>query len=145
MNKFSSLAILLLLFIGIFPKTDVSMAGEQALKQISEDIFQNIQNDQMWQMRKSKRLKNISSVEQYLYELNQGKHQDWRLPTKQELYTLFTYFDLKEYGDVRIQLDGNYWIEDGKIEVGAWENGDQCGPSRTYYTKKSGYVRAIRP
>lgn len=145
MNKFSTLAFLLLLLVGIYTKPDISTAGEQALKQISEDIFQNTQNDQMWQMKKSKRFKNSSSVEQYLHELNQGKYQDWRLPTKQELFNLFSYFDLKDHGDVRIQLDGNYWSADEGIQAGAWENGDQCGPSRTYYTKKSGYVRATRP
>jgi hypothetical protein len=144
MSKFLNL-VLILLLTGLFITSDISMAGDQALKQISEEIFQDTQNDKMWQMQKSKRLKSASSVEQYLSELNQGKYKDWRLPTKEELYTLFTYFDLKESGDVHIQLDGNYWIENEGIQAGAWENGDQCGPSRTYYRKKSGYIRAIRP
>lgn len=145
MNRFSSITLVLLLLAGVFNTPDASTAGEPVLNQISEDIFQNSRNDQMWQMRKSKRLKTASSAEQYLNQLNQGEYQDWRLPTKQELYTLFSYFDLKLYGNVRIQLEGNYWIENKGIQVGTWGIGDQCGPSRTFYTQKAGYVRAIRP
>lgn len=107
---------------------------------ISEEIFQNTRNDQMWQMRKSKRFKTTSSVEQYLSELNQGEYQDWRLPTKQELYELFSYFDFKLHGRVKVQFEGSYWIENEGIQAGSWEIGDQCGPSRTFYTKKSGYA-----
>ena len=145
MNRFSNLTLVLLLLVGVFITPAVSTAGEQALSTISENIFQNSTNDQMWQMRKSKRFKNASSAVQYLNELNQGEYQDWRLPTKQELYKLFSDFDLKMNGDVRIRLEGNYWIENDGIQAAAWEIGDQCGPSRTFYTKKAGYVRAIRP
>ena len=145
MNRFSSLTLIILLLAGVFNTPVTSTAGEPVLNQISEEIFQNSRNDQMWQMQKSKRLKTASSAEQYLNELNQGEYQDWRLPTKQELYKLFSYFDLKMYGNVRIRLEGNYWIENNGIQVGAWGIGDQCGPSRTFYMKKAGYVRAIRP
>lgn len=145
MNRFSNLTLVSLLLVGVFITPAVSTAGEQVLSTISEEIFQNSRNDQMWQMRKSKRFKNASSVVQYLNELNQGEYQDWRLPTKQELYKLFSDFDLKIHGDVRIRLEGNYWIENEGIQTGTWEIGDQCGPSRTFYTKKAGYVRAIRP
>ena len=145
MNRFSNLTLVSLLLVGVFITPAVSTAGEQVLSTISEEIFQNSRNDQMWQMRKSKRFKNASSVVQCLNELNQGEYQDWRLPTKQELYKLFSDFDLKIHGDVRIRLEGNYWIENEGIQAGTWEIGDQCGPSRTFYTKKAGYVRAIRP
>lgn len=145
MNRLSRLTLVLLLLSGVFATPYESTAGEQALTMISEEIFQNSRNDQMWQMRKSKRFKTTSSVEQYLNELNQGEYQDWRLPSKQELYELFSYFDLKLHGRVKVQLEGNYWIENEGIQVGAWEIGDQCGPSRTFYTKKAGSVRAIRP
>lgn len=145
MNRFSNLTFVLLLITGLFTAPYVSIAGEPVLTQISEKIFQNSKKDQMWQMQKSKRLKTASSVEHYLKELNQGKYQDWRLPTKQELFELFSYFDLKQHGSVKISIEGTYWIENDGIQAGAWEIGDQCGPSRTFYTKKVGYVRAIRP
>lgn len=111
MNRLPSLTLVLLLLSGVFATPYVSTAGEQVLTMISEEIFQNSRNGQMWQMRKSKRFKTTSSVEQYLIELNQGEYQDWRLPSKQELYELFSYFDLKLHGRVNVQLEGNYWIE----------------------------------
>jgi hypothetical protein len=144
MNRFSNLTLVLLLLTSVFTPY-VSTAGEQVLTQISEKIFQNSKNDQMWQMGKSKRLKTASSVEEYLKQLNQGEYKDWRLPTKQELFELFSYFDLKQHGSVKISLEGAYWIENDGIQVGAWEIGDQCGPSRTFYTKKAGSIKAIRP
>lgn len=125
--------------------TTQAHAGEAVLTSVSEDLFQNKRNGQMWQVQKSKRLRSQAEVTTYLNKLNTGKYQDWRLPTKQELYDLFSFFDLKLYGDVRIQLEGNYWLENDGMMAGAWEIGDQCGPSRSFYTKKTGYVRAIRP
>lgn len=145
MNGLRNVTLLILLTLGVITAPQASTAGEQALSQISEAIFQDTQNNQMWQMRKSKRFKNASSVHQYLEELNKGEYQDWRLPTQEELSTLVSYFDLKENGNVRIQFEGNYWIENQEVQAGAWEIGDQCGPSRTFYVKKAGYVRAIRP
>lgn len=125
--------------------TGNSWAGNSLLAPVSEDAFRDVRNNQMWQIHKSKKLRSVDAVQNYLAELNRGKYHDWRLPTKQELYDLFSYFDLKLHGDVRIQLEGNYWLDNDGIVAGAWEIGDQCGPSRSFYSKKSGYVRAIRP
>lgn len=122
-------------------------AAEPAL-QLSEDgITQERANGRMWQMDRSKRLRTTTEVDACLATLNRGKYNDWRLPTRQELFELFGIFDLKENGEVKFQLEGGYWLvnQNGEIEVGAWEIGDQCGPSRTYFTKKVGYVRAVRP
>lgn len=145
MNRFSKITLILLLLTFVFTTPYVSTAGEPVLTQISEKIFQNSKNSQMWQMGKSKRLKTVSVVEHYIEELNQGEYQDWRLPNKEELFKLFSYFDLKQHGSVKVTLEGNYWIENNGIQAGAWEIGDQCGPSRTFYIKKTGSVRAIRP
>lgn len=125
--------------------TSLSQAAEPVLKSISGEIFENSRSGQMWQMGKSRRIRTSEAAERYVEKLNQGEYSDWRLPTKQELNKLFSLFDLKHHGDVRIQLEGNYWIENKGVMAGAWEIGDQCGPSRTFYTKKAGYVRAIRP
>lgn len=101
----------------------------------------------MWQLERSKRLRTTQEVDTYLAALNRGTYKDWRLPTRQEIFELFGFFDLKENGEVKLRLEGGYWLvnRNGEIEVGAWEIGDQCGPSRTYFTKKAGYVRAVRP
>ena len=143
-NKILSAYIIALLFIVLACATAAS-ASQSVLKPVSENIFTDTRNGKHWQMEKSKRFKTVSQVNEYLDLLNQGEHSDWRLPTREELAKLFTAFDLKESGDVRIQLEGNYWVADEQIQAGAWAIGDQCGPSRTFYTKKAGNVRAIRP
>ncbi|MFT5727377.1 MAG: hypothetical protein ACI8PB_001512 [Desulforhopalus sp.] len=45
-----------------------------------------------------------------------------------------------------MDLEGSYWLTDesGNPITSAWENGDQCGPSRTYYPLKRGYIRLVR-
>ena len=60
---------------------------------------------------------------------------------------LYKIFDLKKNGQVQLQLNGSYWLVDnrGAMQPGIWEIGDQCGPERSFYGTKSGYVRAIRP
>jgi hypothetical protein len=124
--------------------TRESRGADAALSVLTEDMFQQ-KNGIIWQMERSKKFKSAEDAETYINELNSGMYQDWRLPTPQELYKLFTHFDMKESGDVKIRLEGNYWLHDEAIHAGAWEIGDGCGPSRKYYTKKSGYVRAVRP
>lgn len=122
-------------------------AASPALQIQEEGIFTQAGNGMMWQMDRSKRLKTTQDVEVYLATLNSGKYNNWRLPTQQELFELFSLFDLKENGDVKIQLEGGYWLvgKNTEVEAGTWEIGDGCGPSRKYYTKKAGYVRAVRP
>ncbi len=124
-----------------------SMSKAVTLKTISIEIFQDTAHQHFWQVNRSRKLKNIEEVSAYLTTLNQGQYNDWRLPTKQELFQLFSDFDLKQNGNLKIRLEGNYWLTDdmGQSHVGAWEIGDQCGPSRTFYKGKAGYLRAIRP
>ena len=73
-------------------------------------------------------------------------YNDWRLPTREELYELAMMFDLKEAGDIRMQIEGNYWLteKDGNSIVGSWEIGDQCEPERFFFSKKRGRVRLVR-
>jgi len=122
-------------------------AGQAILKYSENGIFQDERNGMMWQVERSNKMKSVQEVENFLKELNSGKYDDWRLPTKEELSDLFTIFDLKNNGDVKIRLEGSYWIlgRDSEVQVGSWEIGDGCGPTRAYYTKKAGYLRAVRP
>lgn len=122
-------------------------AAVPSLEIPEEGVFQERTSGRMWQMERSRRLRTMQDVDEYLKTLNRGKYSDWRLPTQQELYELFTIFDFKTSGDVKIQLEGSYWLvgKKGEVEVGSWEIGDQCGPSRSYYKGKTGYVRAVRP
>lgn len=96
------------------------------LKMIDAETFQEQKSGKMWQLERSRKFRATEEVENYLHELNKGRYADWRLPTKQELYELFVFFDLKKNGDVKVPKEGNYWYagEYGQIEVGAWEEGD---------------------
>ena len=143
-----TLSSLLIAIITLFLLIPYSLLAAEADLKISEKgIFQEVGSGRMWQTDRSKKLKTAGEVDAYLKELNTGKYNDWRLPTKQELFELFSIFDLKNNGEVKIRLEGNYWLIDkeSEVQVGAWEIGDQCGPSLTYYPKKAGYVKAVRP
>lgn len=120
---------------------------ESFLKPVGDEYFENSKNGGMWTKERSKRIKEVSDVQEYLSELNTGQFSDWRLPTKQELYDLFLIFDLKNNGDVRVRVEGKYWLASdlGVLSVGAWEIGDGCGPERRFSVGGKGYIRAIRP
>ncbi len=124
-----------------------AIAQSESLTSVSEEVFQEKNNQKYWQIQRSKRIKSSEGVQLYLKTINQGEYSDWRLPTKQELSELFSIFDLKENGQIKIRLEGKYWLAENKQQpyVGTWEIGDQCGPTRSFSTDKAGYVRAIRP
>ena len=118
------------------------------LEYLSDDIFIETGSKIMWQTTHSRRFKEQEDVQDYLQGLNStGGHPDWRLPTKQELYNLHTIFDLKNNGSVKTRMEAKYWYADdtGTPQIGSWEIGDQCGPTRTFYSGKAGVVRAVRP
>lgn len=122
-------------------------AGDNLSLMAIDRILETSKN-RMWLADRSKKLQSVKEVENYLLTINQGSYNDWRLPTKQELYDLFNIFDLGQNGDVKIRLEGYYWLADDKNDskyVGGWQIGDGCGPSRTFYKGKIGYVRAVRP
>lgn len=153
MNVFSNtswwfltgLRVVLVLFLVTFGQYP-GFAAER-LEKISPSVFLDGKTGRMWQLERSKRIREAGDAQDFLRELNKGEYGDWRLPTRQELFDLFQAFDLKEFGEVKIQIEGRYWLrtDAGEISVGSWEIGDGCGPERRYYEGKAGYVRAIRP
>lgn len=137
-----------ILFFFLLLPTCMAIASENvALGNNGDGTFQELGTSRMWQIERSKKFKSPVEVSQYLITLNKGAYSDWRLPNKQELYKLNTIFDFKKNGTVKFQFEGKYWLVNpkGAVSVGAWEIGDQCGPERTFYVGKKGYVRAIRP
>lgn len=124
-------------------------SGDRAsfLMSVGDEYFQNSKNGSMWTNVRSKRIKEFSNVQQYLSDLNDGQFNDWRLPTKQELYDLFQIFDLKNNGDIEIQVEGKYWLasDKGELSVGTWEIGGGCGPERGFFSGGKGHIRAVRP
>jgi len=131
----------------IFQGSRQASAADALIVDLGNGIVQEKVSGRMWQKDKSKRFETLEEAEHYVANLRLGSYTDWRLPTIYELYDLHYLFDLHKNGDVQMDLKGSYWSgkKDGEGMVGSWEVGDQCEPSRTYYKKKSGYVRAIRP
>lgn len=134
--------------LAIFLCIPLQALATPQLEYLGEDIFIETGSKIMWQAKRSHRFKEQEDVQEYLQALNStGDFSDWRLPRKQELYTLHTIFDLKNNGPVKTRIEGKYWYADdtGTPQVGSWEIGDQCGPTRTFYSGKAGVVRAVRP
>lgn len=129
------------------PATVIAEDRASKLSPLGKFYFKHNWKDTMWTRERSKILDTASDVSGYLSELNNGEFNDWRLPTKKELHDLFMIFDLKYNGEVKIRIEGRYWLvnDDGKVTVGSWEIGDGCGPDRIFYTGKNGHVMAIRP
>jgi hypothetical protein len=141
-------AVFFLVSVNIVMSLAAVAVGQNSILEILPgEVFRQQGSETIWQINRSKRLKTQEEVQEYLAALNQGDFHDWRLPTRQELYDLFSIFDLKQSGEVKISLEGSYWLydeKDGK-QVGSWETGDQCGLSRNYFKGKAGHVRAVRP
>lgn len=146
-NRFLNSAVLAIAVLFLLLMAFPALCKDAAITTLSDTTFQENSSKKTWQMHRSKRFKTVDDATAYLNKLNQGEFSDWRFPTKEELFKLFSIFDLKEHGSVKIRLEGAYWLTDnkGQIYAGAWEIGDQCGPSRKFYKVDSGYVRAISP
>jgi hypothetical protein len=131
-----------------FYTTSAMAENSKPLLSLSGDLyFIQTVNGAMWTKNKSDEFDSESDAQQYLLQLNQGEFDDWRLPTKSELYDLFSIFDMKNNGDVKIRIEGRYWQVDdtGHIIAGAWEMGNGCGPERIFYTSKKARLMAVRP
>ena len=137
-------SIVLFLFL-LFLITPVSFARaqKQHLNELSGNTVLVIHSGLIWQHEKSEKIGSFMAMKNYVTE---REVEGWRLPTKQELYELIEIFDLHQNGTINMDLEGSYWLTDnsGTPMTGAWESGDQCGPSRTYYPHKRGYIRLVR-
>lgn len=100
----------------------------------------------MWQLERSGSFRSLEEAQAYVKTLTLGGYKDWRLPTLQELYDLHYLVDVKKAKGIDLRMEGNYWATDpeGHGMAGSWEIGDQCEPSRSYFKKSFGYVRAVR-
>ena len=108
----------------VLPVTASAKMG--AVKILDGGIIQEPGDGKMWQMDRSKKIKSSTEVQEYLSDLNKGEYNDWRLPTKYELYDFFLLFALKENQELDIKLEMSYWLvgNNGKMIVGSWEPGD---------------------
>ncbi|MFH2122462.1 MAG: DUF1566 domain-containing protein [Pseudomonadota bacterium] len=104
------------------------------------------ENGLMWQVEKSKTFTSSQEALAYTQTLTLGNHDDWRLPSKEELYELCQLFEMNLAGNCPIKLKGSYWLTNGDIHAGEWESYPICGGSELKYLKsKMGSVLAVRP
>ena len=126
-ERVKNVRFLLSLFICLLVILPVTASAKMgAVTILDGDIIQEPENGRMWQMNRSKKMSSSTEVQEYLSNLNKGEYNDWRLPTKYELYDLFLLFALKENQKLDIKLEMSYWLvgNNGKMIVGSWEPGD---------------------
>lgn len=130
----------------LFVPVEGVASGKAELKNLGNGVCQQ-KNGLMWQAGKSKKFSSSTEAQEYAESLHLGDYDDWRLPTREELYELCDIWEMKLAGDCPIKVRGSYWsTEDGKVRAGEWESYPLCGGSEyKYLKKKSGSVRAVRP
>ncbi len=104
-------------------------------------------NGLMWQVERSEKFASGREAQEYADNLKLGDYSDWRLPSKDEYYSLCYIFELRREGNCPIKLKGNYWVANGDApQAGKWESYPLCGGSEFRYLKsKTGRVIAVRP
>ncbi len=126
-ERVKNVRFLLSLFICLLVILPVTASAKMgAVTILDGDRIQEPENGRMWQVNRSKKMRSSTEVQEYLSNLNKGEYNDWRLPTKYELYDLFLLFALKENRELDIKLEMSYWLvgNNGKMIVGSWEPGD---------------------
>lgn len=103
-------------------------------------------NGRMWQVGRSEVFASGREAEDYARSLELGGHDDWRLPSKEELYELCYLYELRLAGDCPLKLSGSYWSSDGGGQAGEWQAYPLCGgPGFRYLKSKTGRARGVRP
>lgn len=112
-------------------------------------ICQEVKSGKMWQVDKKGGFSSLSEAERYAADLQLGGYNDWRLPTKEELFNLSHIFFWKRNNDCVMNRRGEYWTVSQKHEasLGHWEIDFACGPEYNYFKsiQPKGNVRAVRP
>ncbi len=125
--------------------TLISPKGPRAVD-LQNGICQDTKSGLMWVKVRSKKIHNLEEAIALSVSLDQGGHNDWRLPSISELYDIYYLYDLRRGFECDMRIEGHYWLinNSGSGEVGSWESLDNCGRERTYYRKESGHVLAVR-
>lgn len=108
-----------------------------------------ITTNRMWQFRKEGPFSSLEEADRYVAELNLNGFDDWRLPTKSELFDIFYIHYWRNDGNCVMNHKGEFWAvsRDQESSLGHWEDDLLCGPEFNFVDsiKDDGFVRAIRP
>ncbi len=119
------------------------------LRAEGSEICEETKSEKMWQKGKGGPFLTLQEAEQYAADLQLGGYNDWRLPSKEELFHLYHVFFWKKNNNCDLNQSGEFWsvAKDGRSSLGHWETYFLCDPEFNYVKslKTSGYVRAIRP
>ena len=150
---FYCITIGLLIGCGCTPRqngTGPYSSGEIGLQLIKGNKYcREITSETMWQIEKEGKFSSLQEADRYAVSLELGGYDDWRLPTKSELYKLFYIFYRNKNNDCTMNVSGDFWItlKNQEATLGHWEVYHLCGPEFKFVEsiKGKGYVRAIRP
>jgi len=116
---------------------------------MGENICQEVATSRMWQLSREGPFSSLEEANRYTGGLKLGGYDDWRLPTKSELFSLFYMHYWKNDGDCKMNHKGEFWVVSKGQEpsLGHWEDYFLCGPEFKFVKsfKEYGFVRAIRP
>lgn len=108
-----------------------------------------VMTNRMWQFRKEGPFSSLEEADRYVANLNLNGFDDWRLPTKSELFDIFYIHYWRNDGNCVMNHKGEFWAisSDQGSSLGHWEDDLLCGPEFNFVDsiKEDGFVRAIRP
>lgn len=114
-----------------------------------QTICQEVLSSKMWQSKKEGPFSSLEEADRYATELELDGYDDWRLPTRSELFDIFYMHYFQNDGDCVMNHRGEFWALSGDQEpsLGHWEDDLLCGPEFKFVEsmKDYGFVRAIRP
>ena len=142
--------IFFLTMYGCGTSSDAIRSGADGnLLVIGEEICQEGRTGKMWQIAKKGGINSPEEAKQYAASLSIGGYDDWRLPTKDELFGLYCIFFWEKNGKCTMNRAGNFWAlsKEGTTLLGHWETYFLCAPEHKYVHSQGtrGSVRAVRP
>ena len=143
--------LFLILNCGCVPKKEGSYSAggsNGVLRDKGQGVCLDVDSGRMWQVERVGKFSSVHEAKRYAENLELGGHDDWRLPTKTELFDLHYKFFWKKNGNCNLKQAGEYFIvDDDESSLGHWETYFLCDPNYKYVKAlgTKGFVRAVRP
>lgn len=130
-------------------RKDSSIDDRQGVLQDNgQGVCLNVDTGRMWQIKRGGKFSSFQEAKQYAENLKLGGYDDWRLPTKQELFSLHFIVYWKKNGNCKLKYPGEYFIlDEDEVSLGHWQTYILCEPNFKYVQSlgTKGFVRAVRP